>query len=82
MPDAFSRLSPGDRVLPLRDTRWSADRWHQTFRGEAPTTVEAPAEDVTRGVINAVGEIEDLTERKFIKDDAVWKNANGAALLI
>ncbi len=40
-------------------------------RGEAPTTVEAPAEDVTRGVINAVGEVEDLTGREFIKDDAV-----------
>ena len=45
-------------------------------RGEAPTTVEAPAEDVTRGVINAVGEIEDLTERKFLKDDAVWVKDN------
>jgi len=43
-----------------------------TCRGEAPTTVEAPAEDVTRGVINAIGEIEDLTGRKFIKGDAIW----------
>lgn len=41
-------------------------------RGEAPTTVEAPTEDVTRGVVNAVGEIEDLTARKFIRDDAIW----------
>ena len=40
-------------------------------RGEAPTTVEAPAEDVTRGVINAVGEIEDLTGRKFICGDSI-----------
>ncbi len=40
-------------------------------RGEAPTTVEKPAEDVTRGVINAVGEIEDLTGRKFIDNDAI-----------
>ena len=48
-------------------------------RGEAPTTVEAPAEDVTRGVINAVSEIEDLTDRKFLKDGAVWKNENGSA---
>lgn len=36
-------------------------------RGEAPTTVEAPAEDVTKGVLNAVGEIEDLEHRKFLK---------------
>lgn len=38
-------------------------------RGEAPTTVEAPAEDVTRGVINAINEIEDLTGRQFIEND-------------
>ena len=38
-------------------------------RGEAPTTVEAPAEDVTRGVINAIAEIEDLTGRTFIEND-------------
>ena len=37
-------------------------------RGEAPTTVEAPAEDVTKGVLNAVGEIEDLEGRKFLKE--------------
>ena len=46
-------------------------------RGEAPTTVEAPAEDVTRGVVNAVGEIEDLTGRKFIKDDHIWLPREG-----
>jgi len=37
-------------------------------RGEAPTTGEAPAEDVTKGVLNAVGEIEDLEGRKFLKE--------------
>lgn len=46
-------------------------------RGEAPTTVEKPAEDVTRGVLNALGEIEDLTNRKFIKDDGVWLPRDG-----
>ncbi|MCD4690106.1 glutamate mutase L [bacterium] len=30
-------------------------------RGEAPTTVEAPFEDVTRGVLNAVREVEELS---------------------
>ncbi|MFP3904393.1 MAG: glutamate mutase L, partial [Armatimonadota bacterium] len=29
-------------------------------RGEAPTTVEAPYEDVTRGVLNTVAEVEEL----------------------
>ena len=46
-------------------------------RGEAPTTVEAPAEDVTRGVINAVEEIEDLTGRRFTRDDGIWLPRDG-----
>lgn len=37
-------------------------------RGEAPTTVEAPFDDVTVGVLNAVSELEDLTGRTFIRD--------------
>ncbi len=35
-------------------------------RGEAPTTVEAPFEDVTKGVLNAIEEVEDLTGRKLL----------------
>lgn len=46
-------------------------------RGEAPTTVEKPAEDVTKGVLNAISEIEDLTGRSFTKDDMVFKNFGG-----
>ena len=37
-------------------------------RGEAPTTVEAPVEDVTRGVVNAVREIQELRGRQFLSD--------------
>jgi uncharacterized protein (TIGR01319 family) len=37
-------------------------------RGEAPTTVEAPFEDVTMGVLNAVAEVEELSGRKLIDD--------------
>jgi uncharacterized protein (TIGR01319 family) len=37
-----------------------------TCRGEAPTTVEAPVEDVTRGVVNAVREIQELRGRRFL----------------
>jgi uncharacterized protein (TIGR01319 family) len=36
-------------------------------RSEAPTTVEAPFDDVTVGVLNAVSELEDLTARTFIR---------------
>ena len=35
-------------------------------RGEAPTTVEAPFEDVTMGVLNAVGEVEELSGRRLL----------------
>jgi uncharacterized protein (TIGR01319 family) len=37
-------------------------------RGEAPTTVEAPFDDVTVGVLNAVGELEELTGERFIAE--------------
>ena len=36
------------------------DGYRLVARGEAPTTVEAPFEDVTRGVLNAVREVEEL----------------------
>jgi len=38
-------------------------------RGEAPTTVEAPFEDVTMGVLNAVQEIEELSGRKLLDEE-------------
>ena len=35
-------------------------------RGEAPTTVEAPFEDVTRGVLNAATEVQELAGRRIL----------------
>ena len=46
-------------------------KYRLTFRGEAPTTVEAPFEDVTKGVLNAVLEIEELSGRKLISEDNI-----------
>jgi len=40
-------------------------------RGEAPTTVEAPFDDVTIGVLNATREVEDLTGRKLIENGKI-----------
>ncbi|MEE8335433.1 MAG: glutamate mutase L [Candidatus Neomarinimicrobiota bacterium] len=40
-------------------------------RGEAPTTVEAPFEDVTKGVLNAVMEVEELSNRKLLDGDNI-----------
>ena len=42
------------------------NEYRLTFRGEAPTTVEAPFEDVTRGVLNSIIELEELSGRKIL----------------
>ncbi|MGR3318014.1 MAG: glutamate mutase L [Candidatus Anammoxibacter sp.] len=47
------------------------DEYRQTYRGEAPTTVEAPFEDVTRGVLNAFAEIEEISGRKILDGDNI-----------
>lgn len=43
--------------------------YHQTFRGEAPTTVEEPVADVTIGVVNALTELQELAGRRLIDDE-------------
>lgn len=47
------------------------DRWHQTFRGEAPTTVEAPTADVTIGAVNAFTEVQELSARAIVREGEV-----------
>jgi uncharacterized protein (TIGR01319 family) len=47
------------------------EEYRQTYRGEAPTTVEAPFEDVTRGVLNAIAEIEELSGRRLLAGDNI-----------
>lgn len=42
--------------------------YRQTFRGEAPTTVEQPTADVTIGVINAATEVGELAGRKLVDE--------------
>ncbi len=46
-------------------------------RGEAPTTVEAPYEDVTRGVLNAVREVEELAGRTLVRDGQIIRPQQG-----
>ena len=43
--------------------------WTNTQRGEAPTTVEAPIADVTKGALNAFTEIEEISKRKILKEN-------------
>jgi uncharacterized protein (TIGR01319 family) len=58
---------------------WIEDErcYRQTFRGEAPTTVEAPFEDVTRGVLNAITEVEELSGRKILDGEKIITPARG-----
>ena len=51
--------------------------YRQTFRGEAPTTVEAPFEDVTRGVLNAIQEVEELSGRQILDGERIIAPAAG-----
>ena len=53
------------------------DEYQLIVRGEAPTTVEAPVEDVTAGVINAVTEVEELAGRKLLNNGVIIKPQNG-----
>ncbi len=52
------------------------DTYRQTFRGEAPTTVEAPFEDVTRGVLNAAMEVQELSGRTLVNGEGIVTPAN------
>ena len=47
------------------------DRWRQTYRGEAPTTVEEPTADVTLGALNAFTEVQELSGRSIVKEGDV-----------
>jgi uncharacterized protein (TIGR01319 family) len=40
-------------------------------RGEAPTTVEAPVEDVTKGALNAIREVEELSGRTLLDGNTI-----------
>ena len=47
------------------------NEYRLTYRGESPTTVEAPFEDVTRGVINSIIELEELSGKKILNGETI-----------
>jgi uncharacterized protein (TIGR01319 family) len=49
----------------------TGDEYHLIVRGEAPTTVEAPFEDVTAGARNAIREVEELTGKSFLDEKGI-----------
>jgi uncharacterized protein (TIGR01319 family) len=52
------------------------DEYRLVVRGEAPTTVEAPYEDVTKGVLNAVREVEELSNVTLLDGEDVVKGVD------
>ena len=64
--------------------RNASGEYRLVARGEAPTTVEKPFEDVTIGVLNSITELEEITaetvpdgftkgRRSLMKDGKVWR---------
>ncbi|HEY3216641.1 MAG TPA: glutamate mutase L [Candidatus Eisenbacteria bacterium] len=53
-------------------------QYRLVVRGEAPTTVESPFEDVTRGVLNAVREVEELAGRRLLDGERILAPQNGS----
>jgi len=53
------------------------EEYRLIVRGEAPTTVEAPFEDVTRGVLNAIMEVEELAGRKILDGERIITPQSG-----
>ena len=53
------------------------EHFRLVVRGEAPTTVEAPFEDVTRGVLNAIREVEELAGRRLLDGENILAPQRG-----
>ncbi|MEE8190373.1 MAG: glutamate mutase L [Candidatus Scalindua sediminis] len=74
MPDDFNVIIAtdcGSTTTKAILIEKKGNEYRQTFRGEAPTTVEAPFEDVTRGVLNSFAELEELSGRKILDGEAL-----------
>ena len=53
------------------------EHFRLVVRGEAPTTVEAPFEDVSRGVLNAIREVEELAGRRLLDGENILAPQRG-----
>jgi uncharacterized protein (TIGR01319 family) len=49
------------------------EEYRLKVRGEAPTTVESPFEDVTKGVLNSIREVEELSEYTILAGEDIIK---------
>ena len=67
----------GSTTSKARFFKKIGDEYRFVVSGEAPTTVEAPFEDVTLGVRNAVREVEELTGHKLLGSQGIITPSKG-----
>jgi len=67
----------GSTTSKARFFRRLGDEYRYVASGEAPTTVEAPYEDVTLGVRNAVREVEELTGQRLLSPEGIITPSKG-----
>ncbi len=74
MPEEFEIAlvtDVGSTTTKARLFKKKGNEYRFVSSGEAPTTVEAPFEDVTRGVRNAVREVEELTGLHLLEEKGI-----------
>jgi uncharacterized protein (TIGR01319 family) len=69
----------GSTTTKARYFEKMGDTYRYVVSGEAPTTVEAPYEDVTMGVRNAVREVEEMTGRSLLDEGGIISPRRGEA---
>ena len=67
----------GSTTSKARFFKKIGNEYRYVTSGEAPTTVEAPYEDVTLGVRNAVREVEELTGHKLLFPEGIITPSRG-----
>src|SRR4030042_563676 len=67
----------GSTTSKARFFKKIGNEYRYVASGEAPTTVEAPYENVTLGVRNAVREIEELTGHKLLSQEGIIVPSRG-----
>lgn len=76
-PEAILATDCGSTTTKAILIQKQGDNYRLVCRGEAPTTVEAPFEDVTRGVLNAISEVEELSGRRILDGEKILRPAQG-----
>ena len=69
MPLRFIATDCGSTTTKAIMVEKREEGWRLVARGEAPTTVEKPFEDVTVGVRNAIRELEEITGIKLLDEN-------------